>query len=160
MEPEIKEAQLNAAAVQVIYQLDYFSEASLGIIDLLMFLAGATGRKLDVVETALVAAAREQLPKAQVQELDRQLKMPNIGNRGVLRLFAHYTGEVACRNMGGVWRTRKKFLRPTELGVEFKSRGKFVSLGDLCGGESYIDVKAELTGVPRDAVKLSSAKPA
>jgi len=153
-----QDAKLNANALAALLRLD-FSEASLAELDLLLFLAGAAGRKLDTTDAAIVKAARERLRAEQVRSLDDVVARPN-GNGKILMLGAYYTCEVACQNLRGAWAARKKFLRSPTLGVEFRSAGKFVPLEDLCGSESYLDLKAELTRTPRASVTLSAAKPA
>jgi hypothetical protein len=150
-----QDAKLHAIAGATLLRLD-FSEASLAELDLLLFLADASGRKLDMTDAALVTAARERLRAEQVRMLDDSLARPTIGKGKILTLGHYYTCEVACRYLRGTWGAQKKFLRAPTLGVDFRSAGKFVPLADLCGSESYLDLKAELTRTSRASVTLSS----
>ena len=125
-----------------------FSEASLQTIDdaLIILTQDPTS---EAAKNLLRLCTTGALPPAESQALL------------IWRCF-YYMLEVACRNLGGKWVSRKRFLRGAQEGVEFPSRGIFVSAEEVRKGlvtKQYRELKARVLGAPINQVELSTAKP-
>jgi hypothetical protein len=61
---------------------------------------------------------------------------------GTLQLVCSgYLAEVACRQLGGEWTARRKFLRGSVVGVDFRSRGLFFPVEECADSEAYSAIK-------------------
>lgn len=152
MDPRIDQAQSAALPIRAVFGLDFQEPDLARVVDALLFLSDANGRKMDDVDRGISAAFLERMSSNEKTFTEHLLSK---GNHTVVWCCSCYTAEVARLRLGGEWAVRRKFFRPSKIGLEFKARARFVALADLCGSLSYLDLKSDLKGTPRGTTKLN-----